>query len=164
MKQNSPETLGPLISKSVQDFEISDLYTQIKRIFLKDELIEEVKNLNKKCCNEERNRVYTIDRVSPYLLDSQHKGISRVLQGYEVVLLTVLARHCLDFGALPLSLDHDGILVMMPGKVDVIKIANDLSDKMNDWSLYLLDSLSVPIEPKILIKEGEIFTKKTNFS
>ena len=122
-------------------------------------LISEVKNLNFKCSFkdvDDVHKVYTIDRTSPYLLDSPHKGISRVLQGFEVVLLSILLHDILTLKLLPISLDHDGILLMAPKGTDPKTICSFLSgesSKFHHWSEYLLEE-PLPIEPKRVVFDG----------
>lgn len=71
--------------EDISAFERSELYKELYIVFSKDELIAEVKDLNKSCYSKERKVSYTIDREAPYQIDKSHKGISRVLQGFEVV-------------------------------------------------------------------------------
>ena len=61
-------------------------------VFGEDPLVKEVKMLNPLCYNETYEGVFTIDRREMYTIESVHKGISRVLQGFEIIVLTVLTR------------------------------------------------------------------------
>ena len=72
-------------------------------------------------------------------------AISRLLQGFEIVLLSVLVRFILEIGAV--SLDHDGVLVAFIGKRDSKQIALNLTKKMEPWSKYLLGQ-PIPIDAK----------------
>jgi hypothetical protein len=82
------------------------------------QLIAEVRSLNKECASlfsepdeiTKEFETYTVDRVKPYLTMSTHYGISRVLQGFEVVLLSVMVKSIIELGAI--SLDHDGCMVL----------------------------------------------------
>jgi hypothetical protein len=121
--------------------------------------------------------------MEPYKIESPHRGISRVLQGFEVVLLSVLACECLKIGLLPISLDHDGLLVIpafrktyaggtniydelsqfqnLPLEDRAFQISHYICEKLNqssfkDWSTYLLAN-PVPLEPKRFIADGRNF-------
>jgi hypothetical protein len=49
---------------------------------------------------------YSVDRSTPYFVESQHKAISRVLQGFEVVLLAALVADIFALGGIPASLGN----------------------------------------------------------
>lgn len=53
---------------------------------------------------------YSVDRVDPYELSKGHKIISRYLQGYEVILLSIMGYFVLYTSGLILYNDHDGLL------------------------------------------------------
>lgn len=61
---------------------------------------------------------------------------------------------------LPVSLDHDGLLVVFKGNLDVRGLSSFLTSDMQPWADYLLskDDLEImmPIEPKLLVTGGEI--------
>lgn len=143
------------------------IFSSLKELLKNFKLINEVKNLSSKCFIESYNinnikefEVYTVDRVMPYATDSGHKGISRVLQGFEIVLLTTLVYDVLKCNFQILSLDHDGLFIMMTksqfneSQNDPFKICTLLSKgKLNEFSKYLLNQ-PIPIEPKRLIIDG----------
>lgn len=142
----------------------SDLYLITKSIADNFELVNEVKNVNKMCFMKAftNSWTYTLDRPTPYRNEADYKGISKVLQGFEVVLLSCLVQFVIEQKGLPLSLDHDGLLAMFVLnndlnytndytndmiKEDVNEILTNLTLKMNSWSNYLLKG-TVPIEAK----------------
>ena len=116
-----------------------EFYT-FRSLFQNYALINEVQELNTKCFDRWSAKVYIIDKVNGYPLDRKHKGISRVLQGFEVVLLTVLVRACLMHGIFPLSLDHDGLLGASKEELIVQEIEETLSENILQWSEYLLNA------------------------
>lgn len=124
------------------------------------DLINEVRTLNESCAKfegPEKYATYTIDKINPYIVESKHKGISRVLQGFEIVLLSILLYDLLNYKFLPISLDHDGILLMCKPDVDPNKICKQLSSNKSNfyqWSEYLLGE-GLPIEPKRHILNGQ---------
>jgi len=130
-----------------------------KKILKGFDLIQEVEKLNEQCAIQEGfkdYKVYTIDRCEPYRFNSKHMGISRVLQGFEVVLLSVLAHEILKNKCLPISLDHDGILFMANPSVDPQEISEILSKGLfAEWSNYLLGE-ALPIEAKRYISNGQV--------
>lgn len=148
-------------------------------------LVAEVKNLSQKCVRKQDGKflMYTVDRGKPYETQVQHKGISRVLQGFEVVLLSVLIKECFRLGLIPVSLDHDGFLAIpskkplykgggniydtlsqfkdLPPEEKASMSANLICQKINqssfkDWAVYLLDE-GVPVEPKRFVMDGKNF-------
>lgn len=133
---------------SEEHFANSQLFKDLFEILSGFELIHEVKALNQECVEDDALCTWTIDRTSPYYIDSRHKGISRALQGYEIVLLSVLVRILVSKGALPINLAHDGCAVIMPGIIDDKALVKQLSDDLKDWSVYLLGGLTLPIECK----------------
>ena len=101
--------------KSMEDLICHPLFHATKNCLENFNLANEVKSLNKTIsapyltshCNVATNLrfvglanfySYTVDKVKPYLFDKPHKGISRVLQGFEIVLLTILVRDILMLG------------------------------------------------------------------
>jgi hypothetical protein len=69
------------------------------------------------------------------------------LQGFEVVLFTIFVKDILSVGVLPISFDHDGILVMLPKKIfesqfrqkdELLLAVINLTGKFPFWSKYLL--------------------------
>lgn len=147
--------------EDLEKFKESSLYKVLYRVFEKDELIKEVKDLNKSCFSQRRLVSHTIDRVKPYKIDKPHKGISRVLQSFEVVLLSVLVRSCLKELLLPVSLDHDGLLIAYRGNVDIKSLSLHLTRDIEPWVHFLLSKegldMEMPIESKLLIVNGEIY-------
>lgn len=139
----------------------SSFWSLTKEMLLSFQLIREVKNLNLKCAFkdfDDKYKVYTLDRTSPYEIDSPHKGISRVLQGFEVVLLSILLYDVISLKLLPISLDHDGILLMAPNSTDPQQVCEKLSgvdSKFHQWSKYILEE-PIPIEPKRVVKDGKV--------
>jgi hypothetical protein len=137
------------------DFRQSADYANFCKVFAENPLIEEVKSLNEKCVGEWGDRVYTVDNTSPYKIESKHKGISRVLQSFEVVMLSVLVRGCLSSGLLPLSLDHNGVLCLDINKTQVTNLEKDLTDQMCDWSTYLLKR-PIQVVAKNIWRDGQL--------
>lgn len=129
-------------------------FKEIKKVLSSFELFNQVKNLNESChCN--KTSVYTIDRKLPYLIDSSYKGISRVVQGFEVVQLSILVKEILLLKGLPLSLDHDGVLAFFKEPCNPISIAQILTNRLSDWSFFLLkDEKALIIEPKTIFEKG----------
>ena len=141
-------TLGLSILE-LDDFEYTTLFKEFVGIFGSDPLVSEVKNLNEICVNNDKNSVFAIDRVEEYKIDSVHQGISRVLQSFEVILLSILVKSCLDKRYLPLSLDHDGVLCLVEESQDVEEAAKKLSEGISEWSEYLLKGNHIQVVPKI---------------
>lgn len=155
---------------SIEEIMNDTLFHKTKQLLDDFELVKEVKDLSSNAFEmfydkEEQKNVYfayTVDRVKPYEFESGHKGISRVLQGFEVVLLSTLIHSVLSIGAKIVSLDHDGTLIMISQKQfessfksDPFELCQKLSKStFSDFSEYLL-SQSVSIEPKRLIIKGE---------
>lgn len=146
----------------------SPIYTITKEVLSELPVIKEVKGLNKECymAGLSHSYTYTVDRVIPYENTADYKGISRVLQGFEVVLLTRLASSVINTNGLPLSLDHDGLLVMY--EIDKNQSSNndflqkfvqereiELTNKLSVWSNYLLGS-PTPIEAKRYWCKGQV--------
>ena len=84
----------------------------IQNLFNTWDLIEELKSLNEKVTTDLSltSLIYSIDRIEPYMVDKKHKAISRYLQGYEVLLLSILSYYVLYIGGLVVNLEHDGLL------------------------------------------------------
>jgi hypothetical protein len=59
------------------------------------------------------------------------------------------------------SLDHDGLLIAYRGKTDIHALAKYLISEISPWVDFFLSKeglpMKVPIEPKLLIVDGEIF-------
>lgn len=140
------ETFGP---NNIKEGEIVDspLFRTVTEVFLVFRLINEVQNLNTQVSAKQPvplgeasvYHTYALNKITPYELDSAHKGISRVLQSYEVILLTVLVRACLKFKALPLSLDHDGLICIREKEegFDSLDFAKKVELEMKPWFEYL---------------------------
>lgn len=133
---------------TLEEFEKSTLYSDLKGIFNGFELLHEVKELNKSCVTDDKKKLWTPDSTSPYYIDSVHKGISRALQSFEIILLVVLVKFILQRGGLPINLAHDGAMAIFPGFVNEADLVNELSEDVKPWAHYLLDDLSLPIECK----------------
>lgn len=94
----------------------------IQNLFNTWDLIEELKSLNEKVTTDLSLTAltYSIDRIEPYMvdkIDKKHKAISRYLQGYEVVLLSILSYYVLYIGGLVVNLEHDGLLCLFIKKI-----------------------------------------------
>ena len=100
-------------------------------------------------------QVFTIDRSEPYKINSKHLGISRVLQSFEIVLLTVLIKECLKLNILPISLDHDGALCVVNKEVQPEEIAALLTNAIEDWCMFLLDR-QIEVVPKTSFYKGKV--------
>lgn len=146
---------------------INPIFDCLKHLLDDFELVKEVKDLSSKSFDtimDGDKRVYyayTVDRQQPYEFDSGHKGISRVLQGFEVVLLTTLVHSALSINAKIVSLDHDGALIMISQKQfesynnNALNVAQKISEgKFYEFSKYLLEQ-NISIEPKRIIYNGE---------
>jgi hypothetical protein len=84
-------------------------------------------------------------------------GIYRVLQGFEVVLLSVLIYQILSKKLLLIYLDHDDVLILTKKTVDPNKICESLSKYIFSlWSNYLLGE-SLPIEPNRIYGQVQKF-------
>lgn len=150
---------------NVIDIRESELYKAAGKCLSEFQLVKEVRELNTSCTHrigKDEFESYTIDRTSSYKYKQAHLGISRVLQGFEVVLLTVLVREVLKAGGIPVSLDHDGVLAMFSKKkFDSYKrdckylCAVVAEGDFKDWSSFLLDE-PMPIEPKRLWIDGQL--------
>ena len=153
--------------QSLEALSQSGIFKASKECFENFDLIKEVSEINTQCTKQIVDlhgqkvfRTFTIHTPVAYTFKKQHLGISRVLQSFEVVLLTVLVYAILETEGLPISLDHDGVLVMYSQKQfkamgsDPKKIADRLSTGIfANWSSYLLKE-PMPIEAKRIIMEG----------
>nr|UCS09803.1 hypothetical protein [Oedocladium carolinianum] len=142
---------------------------QVTRYIAEDfQLVKEVKNLNRQCFSTTflKTYTYTIDRYLPYKNEASYKGISMVLQGFEVVLACSLTQHVVELNGIPLSLDHDGLMALflvdldadtpsLSIKQEVKRIEENLTTKLSPWSNYLLKS-ELPIEAKRHWFQGEV--------
>lgn len=146
LSDQKPELTKGFTSK--ESFEGSKLFTDINGTLQTFELIHEVKALNKKCVTDNGRLTWTLDKTSPYNIDSEHKGISRALQGFEIVLLSVLVNRIVARGGLPINLAHDGCMAVFPGIIDEKQLTLELSEDIKGWASYLLDGLTLPIECK----------------
>lgn len=137
---------------------------QIKTTFETWNLIEELKSLNSKVTQklDLTNLIYSIDRIEPYMVDQPHKAISRYLQGYEVILLSVLSYFVLYTGGLVINLEHDGLLCLFTKKPNIknTQVVDDVLSKLsiyfNNWSKCLLNK-EIKIEPKIYITSEGVY-------
>lgn len=133
------------------------LFRKTKIVFDEFQISNELKSFNKSCVYEgppgskgPTFLTHTIDRPEVYSCDTPHKGISRVLQGFEIVLLSVLVKNVIETGGLPVSLDHDGLIIAYPGSLnsaDKTDLESLLFKSSQDWSSYLVQT-PVPIEIK----------------
>lgn len=135
--------LKKVIDEAGPSFEQTDLYKDFLKVFGNDPLVSEVKQLNMICVNQWGDKVFTVDRVEPYKIQSKHLGISRVLQSFEVVLLSLLTRACIIRGHLPLSLDHDGLLCLVKASHDPYEVCESLTQDLSEWSGFLLEGKSM---------------------
>lgn len=132
-----------------KDIDLSDIYILTKKVMNDFPLLKEVKGLNKLCyCKGIYNSfTYTTDRTTPYKNQKVHKGIYRVLQGFEVVLLSVLTKEIVELNGLPLSLDHDGLMALFVleeiGPLDkeesfiiMKQLENVITSRLYGWSHY----------------------------
>jgi len=144
---------------TIEKIKSSSLWSSSFDTLMSFSLIKEVKSLNEICAKQidsKTYQVFTIDREEPYLIDSKHKGISRVLQGFEVVLLAVLTREILIHKCLPVSLDHDGVLIMTDNNTIPTDLCTSLSQSsFGSWSNYLLGE-ELPLEIKRIVRKGEV--------
>ena len=163
---NLSENAGAYLPKDA--IEKAPVYLATKEILESFQILKEVKDLNKECFTKAMDKTftYTIDRKVPYQTESSYKGISRVLQSFEVVLLSILTREVIRYQGLPLSLDHDGLMALfileeevsidspiLTESIKQMEIA--LTNSMKDWAQYLLKS-NVPIETKRYWVKGEM--------
>lgn len=159
LSKNASEYLAQMELKDPHLLINSKIFDASTKVAGKFNLANEIKELNKTCVVPSMTRkiyfTHTIDRAVPYESESIHYGISRVLQGFEVVLLSILTQLSLKNNALPISLDHDGILLLVPEEIDADELINTLNKDFVPWSEYLLD-LSIPLEIKLLISKGEV--------
>lgn len=108
LSDNAPEVLSGY--PSIISFGKGREFRVLNDILKGMEIIQEVKSLNKSCVKN--GFTYTIDRAAPYAADKTHKGISRALQGVEVVLLAVLAEFVCESSGIPMNLAHDGLMAV----------------------------------------------------
>jgi hypothetical protein len=152
LKLNAPSLLQPYAC--LDEFSKSSTLEKLKQVLQNMSLLEDVKELNKACFNKEKGVTYTDDRKKGYQIDSQHKGISRVLQGVEVVLLSLLVPAIVKRGGIPLNLVHDGALVIFPNNCKPSDLCFELSKDISKWSKYLLKGLDIGVEPKFSVING----------
>jgi hypothetical protein len=159
LNENAQALLEQNHNESKDDLLNSKVLKVCKGILSKVDILDEVRTLNPLCSlkmNHDKFLTYTIDRQTPYEIDASYKGISRTLQGFEVILLTTLVREVLKNKCLPLSLDHDGTLVYVRPGVDINNLQKELSDGIKDWSQYLLNGISIPVVAKLIVSDGTI--------
>ena len=162
------ETLKGTASKSIGGLKDPAAITKLPiysllEAFLREyTLLKEVKDLNLRCSvplpSGRYHMTYAIDRFEPYIYKSPHMGISRVLQSVEVIMLAVLVRSILIHGGVPISLDHDGCLVLIPKfmtKEQVKSLEISLTKEISAWSEYLVHR-SIPVVAKMCICDGQI--------
>jgi len=143
-----------------EDYVTLPIFDCIKQCLSNFTLAKELGALNKQCYIQKDYsgdivyQTYTPSRMDPWFIDAPHKGISRVLQGFEVVLLAALTREILLMGGVPLSLDHDGVFAGFKGEHDVHDIAKKLTKSLAPWAQYLLNS-DIPVEVKRYFYKGE---------
>lgn len=137
--------------------ENSTLYAATYQAASQFALANELKDLNKICAQRgtytDSYYTSTVDRAEPYSLNSVHLGISRVLQGFEVVLLTLLVKFGLEEGGFPVSLDHDGALFAFDAQVNPTELIKRMNERFLPWSNYLIKR-DLPLEVKRLIHSG----------
>lgn len=144
-------------------------------------LTSAVRDINKTCyyqsqSNPEKVLVYCLDIVEPYVLDrnKSYCAISRLLQSYEVVLLSILTGFCVEQDLMVLTLDHDGLYVLGTRRPQdsptrqatcedtfnlkevLLEYEEMLTKKMVPWSTYLLRQ-PMPVTVKRIICNGDQF-------
>lgn len=149
----------PILTKpffNADHFETSDLYNCFRHVLSDFSLIKEVGALNAHCAikmGEEDYITFTLDRESAYQFNSSHKGISRALQSFEVVLLTVLVQKIIQSGGMPLNLAHDGVMAIYPGIIKPEVLTEHLTQEMDPWARFMLNGLNLPIDCKFSLNE-----------
>lgn len=115
MKQNAGRYLKikGINENDAKALQSDSLFFAIRYAFEGFALIQEVRDLNQRCCvpthfpdKERAYMCYSVDRSTPYFVESQHKAISRVLQGFEVVMLAALVADIFALGGIPASLGN----------------------------------------------------------
>ena len=152
LKLNAPDMLTPF--DSIEQFASSECFKTLNTVLGNLEIISEVKQLNQVCTLDKRT--YTVDRRDPHPVDSVHKGISRVLQGVEVVLLSILVGFIKQRGGLPLNLAHDGTLVMVRDDQDPVELCKQLTRNIKGWSRFVLRGFEIGVEPKLFVSDGKL--------
>lgn len=145
----------------------SRTFWSLKTVIEQLEISNEVKNFNLECAVphgkasdangiiRQRYCTYCVDRVKPYVYEGKHRGISRVVQSHEVLLLTEVVGQAILAGGLPISLDHDGALICFPGKIDPSEKATEIMEGVGPYSKFLLKR-EIPLEVKTHYYDGEI--------
>lgn len=131
-----------------------------------------VQGLNKTCfclseVDPDRVYVYCLDQIPPYILSKSDSycGISRVLQSFEIVLLSVLTGFLAQRSLLAISLEHDGCWVI-GSREDANEPVGPLlplmkeyevllSGDMQAWSQYLVTK-PVTVTIKRMICDGQV--------
>lgn len=168
----SPDRIWDNVSKNLKElvkerglnegnFFGSDLHEACLKAFGGFKLALCLEKLNKACGIHQggwgeaaEHLVYTLDRELPYTVKSAHMGISRVLQGFEVTVLSILVDKVRLRGGIPVSLAHDGVLAYFPEKVDPLEISAQITAEMKPWMEWLRLK-EMPIEAKRMIFNGE---------
>lgn len=122
LKVSAPRLLEGF--SSIKGLAESNDFKVIQEEISKFQIISEVTTLNEDCVDPETKQTFTIDREQPYKVNSVHKGISRVLQGFEVILLCHLRRTIKNMGGIPVNLAHDGLLVYFKEQVNAQQICS----------------------------------------
>lgn len=189
-------------SENIGNVQTADLFLQtalckaMQKTFENFPVINELKNLNKGCAQPltygpdgkpTKSGCYTPDRLEMEIFEKPHLGISRVLQGFEIILLCCLYWEMVDLRLQVCSLDHDGLLAYLPTKDYkklcslIVSSAGQVFDSVEKrekvgayylshlisstgkggqfgaWWKYLLNT-TIPVEPKLL-KTGKTFYK-----
>lgn len=94
---NARNSLENAKFKSLNDLKEDSIFLAATRALENFALVDEGKEINTTCSENDSGRIFThtIDRIKPYEVESPRLGISRVLQGFEIVLLSVLVRSLL---------------------------------------------------------------------
>lgn len=103
---------------TINDKEKALIYKQLEKTFSDWQLVKELTQLNQTIFTEFSSSstpqvfMYGVDRIEPYILEKRESYImiSRFLQGYERVLLTVLSYFITYIGGIVISCEHDGCL------------------------------------------------------
>lgn len=135
------------------------------KIFSEWKLIESIKQLNEEVSTKygELNTLYGIDRMKEYSLKEKHKLISRYLQGYEVVLLSIISYYILYSGGLVLSLEHDGVVCLFEKKKTsnitatevMFEVKENITAQLKPWAKFFLKQ-EIPLDVKLLITHKNI--------
>ena len=159
------KTIFSAVGEDKAQLMLTPEFKSMKQVLSEFKLGKALKDLNKTCVvpvnsgfaisKQNPGMVFTVDKSEPYLVTSAHMGISRVLQGFELIMLSNMVQQCVRLGGLPVSLDHDGIYVCLPQNRDPMAFIDQMDRFCEDWGKYLLE-MKVPITGKRVIVKGKI--------